>query len=70
MRVTSLSWAASLIKLKISGFHSVGQRVYRRGKSGPERLPGAELRGGPACFRQLQEDIDIQSGSGGWRDRR
>ncbi len=62
MRVTSLSWAASLIKLKISGFHSVGTTCLpsRETKSSAcGRKSCAEVQ---ASFRQLQKDIDIQSG--------
>ncbi len=62
MRVTSLSRAASLIQAENFWLpQRRDKRVYRRGKLNLT-LRAQRLRGGPACFRQLQEDIDIQSG--------
>jgi hypothetical protein len=61
IRVTSLSFAASLIMLETSCDQSEGT-TFLPLRDQIQRLRFQQLCGAPARFRQLQEDIDIQSG--------
>ncbi len=70
MRVTSLSWAASLIKLKISGFHSVERRVSAYKRKRFPVLAGARAARRSSEFSAVAERYRHPVRSGGWRDRR